>query len=767
MALQYSAAQAAADANLTQDQLAARSQAATLPGAGTGTQAQVPTTQVVVNPLPQTAAPAQTTQPGQQTPDPAGQMNPILSPPTDQNLAPGQIPTPITQLQPNATALLGGIIGTRPSPSNPQTTEYYNTQTGQGFANPQALSTFVNSQTPQAGTTADNVFSYLGSQAGQASASAAAGPDFSGLQNTVDSILSKYGITPPVAGTDPFSSIMDAYTKVFTQLGLPDLKTNIDTVTSQYNDLNTELASKTADINENPWLDEGTRERQITALQQRYDLKLSPLNSQIQLYQGMYTQGVNQAQFVAGSVYDTYHANQTSNQSIVAQAIQTAESQAIAAFQMKGTPVNLGTDPNTGLPVQGVYNPQTGTFQPINPTTGVSGSGGNPATTGNIPNDQNNPMSITLGPATQQYVDSGQASVYTTADGRKFLSFKDPAVGMQAGENLLFNSGIYSNMTVNDALKKWSRGAYGAEIAPFIQGNSLTIGDIGSIPQLKDQLAQAIAKREGFSGGSNQTQSGTTGNTNYAQYGLLSKTNFNPTTHIDALANSYLSYYLKNAAIPTARALGLSTTQGTVFTAATQRAQDLYFQATGSSLPNVNILKSNTSLVSTNNQLLNTLNVQEGTIGKNFQLAISNLDKSGINQNSQPINDFLNSIHNLMGDPATAQYLAQNSTLQNELGNLISLKNASGTTVADKLTSSGLLPKGASEDQQKSILKILLQEANNGVSTLNSVNADIYKQIDPLEQDPNNPNRQATINGGQTDGTTYKSTSGQTYNLPY
>lgn len=49
-------------------------------------------------------------------------------------------------------------VGTRASSVNPQTTEYYNTQTGQGFANPLALANFVNTLAPTAQANEKNVF---------------------------------------------------------------------------------------------------------------------------------------------------------------------------------------------------------------------------------------------------------------------------------------------------------------------------------------------------------------------------------------------------------------------------------------------------------------------------------------------------------------------------------------------------------------------------------------------------------------------------------
>jgi len=251
----------------------------------------------------------------------------------------------------------------------------------------------------------------------------------------------------------------------------------------------------------------------------------------------------------------------------------------------------------------------------------------------------------------------------------------------------------------------------------------------------------------------------------YKQYGLLANTDFNPTNDIDKKARMYLDYYIKNAAIPSSYQIGMgrSASSASIYSKVAQRANDLYYAATGSSLPDVNILKNNKTLINGNNKLLNQLNIQEGTVGKNFKLAVDNLEKGNINQNSQPINAFLNAIKNAMGDPDVAQYLTQNGTLQNEVGSLIAIKNASGTTVADKLASAGLIPQNASEAQQKQILKILLQEAENGALTINETNAELYKQIDPLEQSTQNPNRQNTLNPVSTIGSDLSNNYRQKY----
>lgn len=88
----------------------------------------------------------------------------------------GQLNAPITGVQPgtitiqpsqtngattSGAASLNSLIGQRPSTTSPGVTEFYNTQTGQGFSTPAALSAFVNQQNPNANTTPDSVFQYI------------------------------------------------------------------------------------------------------------------------------------------------------------------------------------------------------------------------------------------------------------------------------------------------------------------------------------------------------------------------------------------------------------------------------------------------------------------------------------------------------------------------------------------------------------------------------------------------------------------------------
>lgn len=241
-----------------------------------------------------------------------------------------------------------------------------------------------------------------------------------------------------------------------------------------------------------------------------------------------------------------------------------------------------------------------------------------------------------------------------------------------------------------------------------------------------------------------------------AKYGLLANTDFDPTSTADVPGNpgtpqgvvdtealQYINSYLQNGTVPSSSVLGRNVKAG-LFSLVQTRANDLYFQATGSSLEGQNpaVLESQQSLLSSNLKLQNQLDNQVGTIQKNFGLNLANMTANNVNQAPPVINGLADSLAQALGYTSTAQYLAQNQTIQNELGSLLAVKNASGTTVADKIAAGDLLPSDLSIGQQKQILTTLLQEAQNQSDTIKSTNAGIYKQIDPLNMNPQNPAQQ-------------------------
>lgn len=227
------------------------------------------------------------------------------------------------------------------------------------------------------------------------------------------------------------------------------------------------------------------------------------------------------------------------------------------------------------------------------------------------------------------------------------------------------------------------------------------------------------------------------------EYGLLANVpGFNPAVPgVDQSALNYLKEYLTQGKVPTAASVGISTRTGSgaMFNTVAQRADDVYFKATGQHLPDATILASNKKLIAGNNSILNNLSLQEGTISANADLLVNKVNAANLNQSAPTINKVLDAVKNSLGDVDTASLIAQSSTLQNELGSLLALKNATGTTVHDKLESAGLIDNSYNSDQIASVVNTLMQEAQNSHAAITTANAKLYAQIDPLQLDPQNP----------------------------
>lgn len=211
-------------------------------------------------------------------------------------------------------------IGQRPSPSNPNTTEYYNTQTGEGFANPQALSKFINDTSGQQLTTPENVFGYLDQQQ-------------QAQKSQGEQTLTGNGIDPSTLSSNdnPYQTFTTVFEKVLTDMGLPDIKAQFEATQKQYSDLANELNDKIAKINDDPWEIQGVKDRQIKNLTNQYDGKLKVLQSQIDNYQKLYDSGKQQAEYVATQATTMIHEQAVLDQTLLIKKMNLAAAAAKTA----------------------------------------------------------------------------------------------------------------------------------------------------------------------------------------------------------------------------------------------------------------------------------------------------------------------------------------------------------------------------------------------------------------------------------------------------
>ncbi|HSY52459.1 MAG TPA: LysM peptidoglycan-binding domain-containing protein [Thermoanaerobaculia bacterium] len=227
----------------------------------------------------------------------------------------------------------------------------------------------------------------------------------------------------------------------------------------------------------------------------------------------------------------------------------------------------------------------------------------------------------------------------------------------------------------------------------------------------------------------------------FNQYGLLANTDLNPKSSLDMLAQKYLDTYLKDGTVPTYTSLGRGISPSG-FAQVTTRAASLYYQATGNPLPTPQVIKGYQQNIVKNNTLGNNLQYQVDTVKGNVDLSLSNMTRNGLNSSGfKPLDDLINNVRAAFQDPNVGQLLAQNTTIQNELGSLLAVKNAGGTTVFDKLSSAGIISSGDSPAVIQQKVQALIQEASIFSDSLANANASQYSQTDPLLQDANNPAR--------------------------
>lgn len=118
----------------------------------------------------------------------------------------------------------------------------------------------------------------------------------------------------------------------------------------------------------------------------------------------------------------------------------------------------------------------------------------------------NNPTNIKLPKgglevAKQRYGDPGlSVDPAPATDGGQFLKFSTPEYGHKATGTLLTSPG-YANLTVDKALKAWSGGGYGGDVAPDLKNK--TISSLS--PEELATVTQGMAKREGYTGASEKS----------------------------------------------------------------------------------------------------------------------------------------------------------------------------------------------------------------------------------------------------------------------
>jgi len=89
---------------------------------------------------------------------------------------------------------------------------------------------------------------------------------------------------------------------------------------------------------------------------------------------------------------------------------------------------------------------------------------------GSVSFRMNNPLNIKYGEFAKGY---GASPGQSALDGGKFAMFPDVNTGIKAAKDLLTGSS-YKNLSLEQAMRRWSGGGYGADVAPELKGKTIS-----------------------------------------------------------------------------------------------------------------------------------------------------------------------------------------------------------------------------------------------------------------------------------------------------
>lgn len=128
-------------------------------------------------------------------------------------------------------------------------------------------------------------------------------------QELKDELYTKYGIADleEKFAKYPTKTYEETYQTIIDQMGLTDLKTQINDVISKISQADADYATASGKINENPWLQESGRVGEQTKLSQAYELTKKNLTSQETLLQNLYDKSKEQAITIASNALTAFY----------------------------------------------------------------------------------------------------------------------------------------------------------------------------------------------------------------------------------------------------------------------------------------------------------------------------------------------------------------------------------------------------------------------------------------------------------------------------
>lgn len=192
--------------------------------------------------------------------------------------------------------------------------------------------------------------------------------------NIKDSLVSK-GISADdaslsnLAQVSPTKFVTDLYQQIYKNSGLSDIKTQYENFNKQINTITDEMNDKVVDVNNNPWLTEGVRAREVKKIQDKYQSRIDSATNSAKYMQTLYDSGLEEARFITQQASTAYNNEIDFQNELYLKALEHGYNMAEAETKLSG-PISVG-EGNT------LYDPVTGKAIFTAPkSSGGGGSGG-------------------------------------------------------------------------------------------------------------------------------------------------------------------------------------------------------------------------------------------------------------------------------------------------------------------------------------------------------------------------------------------------------
>lgn len=141
-------------------------------------------------------------------------------------------------------------------------------------------------------------------------------------QGAFDNVTSAYGVStdPQDFLLNPLGALKDLIAQVMSSLNLPDYTKELETLKSQYDDLTTKRIEEEQKINDNPWISEAQRSKEVLKVRGKYEDKEKALTDKIKLFGDAADDARNAAQFAATTAINLYKIQADNIQDIMKRA---------------------------------------------------------------------------------------------------------------------------------------------------------------------------------------------------------------------------------------------------------------------------------------------------------------------------------------------------------------------------------------------------------------------------------------------------------------